>query len=356
MLKAVELRAVMAVAVLVAMACGGTTPTSTADVGKGSLTGAGATFPEPFYSKAFYVYNQTYPQVKINYQAVGSGAGIQQFTKGTVDFGASDVPMQSADIAAAGGESALVQVPSTLGVVAIAYNVPSVSRLQLDGPALAAIFLGQVKKWNDPALVALNPDAKLPSTSITVVHRSDGSGTTYHFTDYLGQVSSDWKSRVGVAKSVQWPAGIGGKGNDGVAQTVKQTEGAIGYVELAYVVQTGMQRAFLKNKNGKFVEASVAGATAAASQNKNVTPTNFSITDEPGDTSYPIAGFSWLIVRTSISDAEKAKALVFLIRCLATDGLQYGSDLQSASFPSSAQSLALAKLKQVTTGGAPILT
>jgi len=356
MLKAVELRAVMAVAVLVAMACGGTTPTSTADVGKGSLTGAGATFPEPFYSKAFYVYNQTYPQVKINYQAVGSGAGIQQFTKGTVDFGASDVPMQSADIAAAGGESALVQVPSTLGVVAIAYNVPSVSRLQLDGPALAAIFLGQVKKWNDPALVALNPDAKLPSTSITVVHRSDGSGTTYHFTDYLGQVSSDWKSRVGVAKSVQWPAGIGGKGNDGVAQTVKQTEGAIGYVELAYVVQTGMQRAFLKNKNGKFVEASVAGATAAASQNKNVTPTNFSITDEPGDTSYPIAGFSWLIVRTSISDAEKAKALVFLIRWLVTDGQQYGSELQYAPLPSGAQSLALSNLKQVTTGGAPILT
>src|SRR5207249_2918526 len=146
-------------------ACGGSNPASSVDVGMGSLTGAGATFPEPFYSKAFYLYNQAHPQVKINYQAVGSGAGIQQFTKGTVDFGASDVPMQSADIAAAGGESALVQVPSTLGVVAIAYNVPSVSRLQLDGPALAAIFLGQVKKWNDPALVALNPDAKLPSTS-----------------------------------------------------------------------------------------------------------------------------------------------------------------------------------------------
>src|SRR6266480_7304034 len=155
MLKAVELRAVMAVAVLVAMACGGTTPTSTADVGKGSLTGAGATFPEPFYSKAFYMYNQTYPQVKINYQAVGSGAGIQQFTKGTVDFGASDVPMGASDIAAAGGQSAVVQIPTTLGVVAIAYNVSGIDKLQLDGPTLAAIYLGQIKKWNDPAIAAL---------------------------------------------------------------------------------------------------------------------------------------------------------------------------------------------------------
>jgi phosphate transport system substrate-binding protein len=337
-------------------ACGGTSPASSVDVGKGSLTGAGATFPEPFYSKAFYMYNQNYPQVTINYQAVGSGAGIQQFTKGTVDFGASDVPMQAADIATAGGADTLVQIPTTLGVVAVAYNLPSVSRLQLDGPALAGIYQGHIKRWNDPALAALNAGVNLPGTAITVVHRSDGSGTTYHFTDYLGKVSTDWKSKVGVAKSVQWPAGIGGKGNDGVAQVVKQTEGAIGYVELAYVVQTGMQQAFLENKSGKFVQASVAGATAAAAQNTSVGPTNFSIADESGDASYPIAGFSWIIIRTSISDGGKAKAVVFLLKWLVTDGQQYGKDLQYAPLPQSVQQLALATLKHVTSGGSPILS
>ena len=337
-------------------ACGGSNPASSVDVGMGSLTGAGATFPEPFYSKAFYMYTQAHPQVSVNYQAVGSGAGIQQFTKGTVDFGASDVPMQAADIATAGGDGSLVQVPATLGVVAIAYNLPDVSRLQLDGPTLAAIYMGSVKKWNDPALAALNQGVNLPSIAITVVHRSDGSGTTYHFTDYLGKVSSDWKAKVGVAKSVQWPAGIGGKGNDGVAQSVKQTAGAIGYVELAYVVQTGMQQAFLKNRNGKFVQASVAGATAAAARKSDVSPDNFSITDEPGDSTYPIAGFSWIIVRTSILEAVKAKALVYLMKWLVTDGQQYGKDLQYAPLPQSVQSLALSNLKKVSSGGTPVLS
>jgi phosphate transport system substrate-binding protein len=336
-------------------ACGGSTSAPSADVGKGSLTGAGATFPEPFYTKAFYMYTQTYPQVIVNYQAVGSGAGIQQFTKGTVDFGASDVPMQAADIAAAGGTDSLVQIPTTLGVVTVAYNVSGVSKLQLDGPAVAGIYLGHIKKWNDPALAALNAGVNLPNTSITVVHRSDGSGTTYHFTDYLGKVSNEWKSKVGVAKSVQWPAGIGGKGNDGVAQAIKQTDGAIGYVELAYVVQTGMQQAFLANRNGKFVQASVAGATAAAAQNTDVSPDNFSITDEPGDTTYPIAGFSWIIVRTSISDQAKGKAIVFLLKWLVTDGQAYGRDLQYAPLPKSVQDLALANLKRVTAGGKPLL-
>src|SRR4051812_10023895 len=264
------LRAIVSMALLtVVTACGGT-PASSADVGKGSLTGAGATFPEPFYSKAFFMYNQANPQVSVNYQAVGSGAGIQQFIKGTVDFGASDVPMGDADITAAGGAASLVQIPTTLGVVAVAYNLPGVSRLQLDGPTLAGIYLGTIKKWNDPGLVALNAGVTLPGTAITVVHRSDGSGTTYHFTDYLGKVASEWRSKVGVSKSVQWPAGIGGERNDGVAGTVKRTDGAIGYVELAYVAQTGMQQPFLKNKNGKFVQARVGGATAAAAQNISV--------------------------------------------------------------------------------------
>src|SRR6267142_3768316 len=339
-----------------ATACGGSSPASSVDVGRGMLTGAGATFPEPFYTKAFYLYSQKHPQVTVNYQAVGSGAGIQQFIKGTVDFGASDVPMQDADITAAGGPGSLVQIPTTLGVVAIAFNLSGISKLQLDGSALAGIFLGHIQKWNDPALAALNAGSTLPNTSITVVHRSDGSGTTYHFTDYLGKVSEEWKAKVGVAKSVQWPAGIGGKGNDGVAQAVKQTEGAIGYVELAYVVQTGMHQAFLRNKNGKFVQASVAGATAAAAQNTEVSPTNFSITDEPGDTTYPIAGFSWIIVRSSISDQAKAKAVVLLFRWLVTDGQTYGKELEYAPLPKSVQDLALTNLKHVTSGGIPVLT
>jgi phosphate transport system substrate-binding protein len=346
----------VAFGVLAATACGGSAAAPSVDVGQSALTGAGATFPEPFYTKAFYLYSQTYPQVTINYQAVGSGAGIQQFTKGTVDFGASDVPMQASDITTAGGPDSLVQIPTTLGVVAIAYNLAGVTRIQMDGPALAGIYLGRIKRWNDPALVALNAGVNLPSTSITVVHRSDGSGTTYHFTDYLGKVSDEWRSKVGVAKSVQWPAGIGGKGNDGVAQAVKQTDGAIGYVELAYVVQTGMNQAFLQNKNGKFVQASVAGATAAAAQNTDVSPSNFSITNEPGDTTYPIAGFSWIIVRTSISDLNKAKAIVFLFKWLVTDGQTYGRDLQYAPLPKTVQNLALSTLKGITSGGKPILT
>ncbi|HET9780266.1 MAG TPA: phosphate ABC transporter substrate-binding protein PstS [Candidatus Dormibacteraeota bacterium] len=342
---------------LVSAACGGSNSSgANADVGKGSLTGAGATFPEPFYSKAFYMYNQLYPQVSVNYQAVGSGAGIQQFIQGTVDFGASDVPMQPSDISAAGGTDTLVQIPTTLGVVAIAYNLPGVSRLQLDGQTLAAIYLGRIKRWNDAALTSLNPGVNLPSTSITVVHRSDGSGTTYHFTDYLGKISTDWKTQVGVAKSVQWPVGVGGKGNDGVAQAIKQAEGAIGYVELAYVVQTGMQQAYIANKSGKFVQATVAGATAAAAQNQDVSATNFSITNEPGDTTYPIAGFSWVIVRTSITDAGRAKAVAYLLKWLVTDGQQYGSDLQYAPLPKTVQNLALTELKQVSSGGKPVLS
>jgi phosphate transport system substrate-binding protein len=336
-------------------ACGGNANNTSVDVGSGSLTGAGATFPEPFYTKAFYVYSQSHPQVTINYQAVGSGAGIQQFTQGTVDFGASDVPMQATDIATAGGPDSLVQIPTTLGVVAIAYKLTGVSKLQLDGPTLAAIYLGRVKKWNDSIIAALNLGVNLPSTPITVVRRSDGSGTTYHFTDYLGKVSDEWKSRVGVAKSVQWPAGIGGKGNDGVAQAISQTEGGIGYVELAYVIQTGMQQAWLKNRNGKFVQASVAGATAAAAQNPKVSPSNFSITDEPGDSTYPIAGFSWIIVRTSIDDASKARAVAFLLEWLVTDGQGYGTDLKYAPLPKSVQDLALANLKTIRSGGKPIL-
>lgn len=346
------------VAAIAATACGGSsggTPTAV-DVGSGSITGAGATFPDPFYKKAFFDYSAKYPQVTINYQAVGSGAGIQQFIKNTVDFGASDVPMAGADITSAGGPDALTQIPTTLGVISIAFNISGVNNLKLDADTLAGIFLGQIKSWNDSKLTALNSGTSLPNKPITVVHRSDGSGTTFHFTDYLSKVSSEWKTKVGNNKSVSWPVGVGASGNAAVAQAISSTEGAVGYVELAYVVQTGMHQAALKNASGKFVTASVAGATAAAAQNASVSPTSFSITNEPGDTTYPIAGFSWVILRTSYTDAVKGKAIAYLFKWLVTDGQKDGVDLQYAPLPSAVQSLALSNLKLVKAAGAAVLT
>jgi len=348
---------VAGVAAMVATACGGSTGTSTgADIGKGALTGAGATFPGPFYQKAFLDYSTRYPQVTVNYQSVGSGAGIQQFIKKTVDFGASDVPMGAADIASAGGDSALTQIPTTLGVVSIAFNISGVSSLNLDGDTLAAIYLGQIKKWNDPKLLALNSGTNLPNKAITVVHRSDGSGTTYHFTDYMSKISADWKTKVGKAKSVSWPTGVGASGNQAVAQAVSSTDGAIGYVELAYVVQTGMKQAALKNANGKFVQASVDGATAAAATNTSLSPTNFSITNAACDACYPIAAFSWAMLYTSYSDSDKGKAVVNLFKWLVTDGQTNGKDLQYAPLPSAVEQLALSNLKTIKAGGSPVLS
>ena len=349
---------VSAIAVaMLAVACG-STPTGPGgvDTGSGALTGAGATFPAPFYSKAFFAYTQKYPAVTINYQAVGSGGGIQQFIKNTVDFGASDVPMAAADITSAGGAETLTQIPTTLGVISIAYNLSGVNKLQLDGDTLAGIFLGHIKKWSDPALVALNSGVTLPNSAITVVHRSDGSGTTYHFTDYLGKVSPEWKTAVGTSKSVRWPVGVGASGNQAVAQGITSTDGAVGYVELAYVLQANMHQAYLKNANDKFVQASVAGATAAAAANTSVSPTNFSITNEPGDATYPIAGFSWVILRTSYSEAAKGRAVAYLFKWLVTDGQSYGTSLQYALLPSAVQQLALTNLMLIKAGGAAVLS
>ena len=350
--------AVMAgAAAMIATACGGSSaPPAAADVGSGSLTGAGATFPGPFYTKAFADYSIKYPQVTVNYQAVGSGAGIQQFVKKTVDFGASDVPMAAADIASAGGDSTLTQIPTTLGVVSIAYNLKGVSALNLDADTLSGIFLGQIKNWNDPKIAALNSGTTLPNKAITVVHRSDGSGTTFHFTDYLSKVSATWKSSVGTSKSVKWPTGVGASGNQAVAQAITSTDGAIGYVELAYVVQTGMKQAGLKNANGKFVQASVQGATAAAGTNTSVSPTNFSITNAACDACYPIAGFSWVMLYTSYSDAAKGKAVVNLFKWLVTDGQSDSTDLQYAPLPSAVQQLALTNLKSIKAGGSAVLS
>jgi len=351
--------AVTAIALMM-VACGGSaapanTPPATVDVGSGSLNGAGATFPEPFYTQAFYQYNQKYPNISVNYQAIGSGGGIKQFTAGTVDFGASDVPMTDAELTAAGGASSLVEVPTILGVVSIAYNLPSVSKLQLDGATLANIFLGKVKTWDDPSIAAQNAGVSLPAKPITVVHRSDGSGTSYQFTDYLAKVSSDWKAGPGVGKSVSWPAGIGASGNTAVAQAVKSTDNSIGYVELAYVVQTHMQQAYLKNAAGKYLQASIAGATAAASKNTNVSPANFSITNMEGDAAYPIASFSWIFIKKSMTDAAKGKALVYLFKWVVTDGQSFGTPLDYAPLPAQVQTYALDQLKTITVGGATVL-
>ncbi len=351
------LLASLAVAML-AVACGSTSTSTSGgtDIGKGALTGAGSTFDKPLFDKAFFDYSAKYPQVTVNYQANGSGAGIKLFQAKTVDFGATDVPMGSADITTAGGDSAVTQIPVALGAVAIAYNLNGVSNLNLDGATLAGIYLGTIKKWNDPAIAALNSGVNLPSSNITVVHRSDGSGTTYIFTDYLAKVSSDWKSKVGTSKSVSWPTGVGASGTQAVAQAITTTANAIGYVELAYAVQTNMHTAMLKNANGKFVAPSVAGATAAAAQVSNVSATNFSIVNQPGDTTYPIAGFSWVVLYTSYSDADKGKALVYLMKWLVTDGQSEGSSLQYAPLPSSVQQTALANLKLVKAGGSAVLS
>jgi phosphate transport system substrate-binding protein len=351
-------------AAMLAAACGGTNNSggaspSPVDVGQGSLTGVGATFPGPFYLKAFADYSAKYPQVSVNYQPLGSGAGIAQFQAKTADFGASDVPMGSADITKAGGPDTLTQIPTTLGVVSIAFNVSGVSNLNLDGATLANIYLGHITNWSDPQIAALNSGTTFPNKAITVVHRADSSGTSYHFTDYLAKVSDEWKSKVGTGKSVSWPpAGghaIGGQGNSGVAQAVQSTDGAIGYVELAYVVTNGMNQAALKNANGKFVKASVAGATAAAATNSSVSPTNFSITNAACDACYPITAFSWVILSTNYSDAGKGKAVAYLFKWLVTSGQSDGSDLQYAPLPSAVQQLALTNLKLIKGNGAAVL-
>jgi phosphate transport system substrate-binding protein len=345
---------------LIMVACGGSgTPTTntpaTVDVGSGTLNGAGATFPEPFYTQAFYQYNQKYPNISVNYQAIGSGGGIKQFTAGTVDFGASDVPMTDAELTAAGGATSLVEVPTILGVVSIAYNLPTVGKLQLDGTTLANIYLGKIKSWDDAAIAAQNSGVTLPSKPITVVHRSDGSGTSYQFTDYLAKISPDWKAGPGVGKSVNWPAGVGASGNTAVAQAVKSTDASIGYVELAYVIQTHMQQAYLKNAAGKYLQASIAGATAAASKNPNVSPSNFSITNMDGDAAYPIASFSWVFLKKTMTDSAKGRALVYLFKWVVTDGQSFGTPLDYAPLPAQVQTYALDQLKTITVAGANVL-
>jgi phosphate transport system substrate-binding protein len=323
------------------------------------LLGAGATFPYPFYSAAFYAYNLKFSQVKVTYNSIGSGGGISALTAKTVNFGASDVPLKDSEAAAMGGRAAVVQIPVTLGTESLAYNLQGVGdgQLKLTPDLIAGIFLGTIKTWNDPALAAINTGVSLPSQPISVVHRSDGSGTTYIFTDYLSNVSADWKSKVGTGKSVAWPTGQGAKGNELVATTIKTTPGAIGYVELAYVLQTHMTQAKLQNANGAFVEPSAAGATAAAATKPNVTPTDFSIVNAAGKDSAPISGYSWAMLYVAQPDQIKGQALVDVLYWLVSpDGQQYATNLNYAKLPDNIAKADIVALKTVTYNGTPLLT
>jgi phosphate transport system substrate-binding protein len=312
-----------------------------------SLTGAGATFPNPIYSKWFDAYSKK-TGVQINYQAIGSGGGIKQYTEGTVDFGASDGPMSDDQIAAVHGD--VLHVPTVMGAVVMTWNLPALgaTQLKLDGPTIADIYLGKITKWNDQRLTALNPGVKLPGQDIIVVHRSDGSGTSYIFTDYLSKISPEWASKVGKNTSVNWPVGLGGKGNDGVTGQVKQTEGGIGYVELIYAVANKLPFAEVKNAAGRFVNPSLESTTAAAASAKFEKNTDFrvSITDAPGADAYPIASFTWLLVRPTMADKAKAKAFHDYLRwMISPEAQKMAPELEYAPLPKVVVSLISDRIK-----------
>lgn len=302
------------------------------------LTGAGATFPYPVYSKWFAEYHRLHPQIQINYQSLGSGAGIRQVTDGTVDFGGSDMPLtpeQQAAFKTKHGTD-LLHFPSVLGAVVPAYNLPGVTaQVKFTPDALAGIFLGTITKWNDPALTRANPGVTLPSSDIIVVHRSDGSGTTFVWTDYLSKVSPTWLQKVGRNTSVSWPVGLGGRGNEGVAGTVKQTQGSIGYIELVYALQNNIKYGAVQNSAGEFVAASFTSVSAAAAGAAASMPSDFrvSITNPPGKAAYPIASFTWLLIPAKIADAGKRQALVDFLRWMLKDGQGFAESLSYARLP-----------------------
>ncbi len=321
------------------------------------LQGAGATFPDPLYQVWFQTYNGKFSNVQIDYQSIGSGGGIKAITEGTVDFGASDAPMKDAELAALPAGSKMLHVPTALGAVVVIYNLPGVTDLQLDAANVAGIFLGTIKTWNDPAIAANNTGVTLPSTAILVAHRSDGSGTTNAFTTYLDTVSPDWHTKVGAGKEVNWPTGTGAQGNDGVAGAVKQTEGAVGYVELNYATQAKLSSAKLKNADGQFVAGSTDGVTAAAEAAVSKFPADFRqgpIINGTGPTTYPIASYTYLLVYQDQKDADKGKTLISFMAWALTEGQASEGGLGYAALPAPVQEKALAELHQITTGGAAI--
>jgi phosphate transport system substrate-binding protein len=297
-----------------------------------TINGAGATFPYPIYSKWFDEYQKAHPDIRINYQSIGSGGGIKQLTAQTVFFGASDGPMTEAQLQAAPG--AVLHFPTVLGGVVPVYNVTGVTQpLRFSGAVLADIYLGKITKWNDAAIAAVNPGVKLPADDIAVVHRSDGSGTTYIFCDFLSKVSPDYKQKVGVATSVNWPAGVGAKGNEGVAGLVRQTPGTIGYVELIYALQNKMSYGSVQNKAGQFVTASLDSVTAAATGAAIPDDFRVSITNADGANAYPIASFTWLLLYQHPKDAARGQAMVDFLKWALTDGQKFAPSLGYAPLP-----------------------
>jgi len=309
------------------------------------INGAGATFPYPIYSKWFDAYAKVDPSVRFNYQSIGSGGGQKQILSQTVDFGASDGPMSDDNLAKAPGK--LLHIPTVAGADVVAYNLPGNPKLKLDADTIAGIFLGQVKKWNDPKIAVLNAGVNLPDQEIVVVHRSDGSGTTYIWTDYLSKTSPEWKTKVGTNTSVNWPTGIGGKGNEGVAGQVKQTPGALGYVELIYAVQNKMPYADVKNSAGEFVTPTLESITAALATAEIPDDFRFSMTNAPGKEAYPIAGATWLLVYQQQKDPAKGKKLVEFLKWAAKDGEKMAKDLNYAPLPEGVQQRVLKRIDEI---------
>jgi phosphate transport system substrate-binding protein len=311
-----------------------TAATFAAAAGQVLLNAAGATFPYPMYSKWFDVYHQAHPEIQINYQSIGSGGGIRQLIDKTVDFGASDGPMNDDQLKQA--SVPILHFPTVLGADVPSYNVPGVSaELNFTSDALAGIFLGKITKWNDPAIASANPGVKLPGDDIVVVHRSDGSGTTYIWTDYLSKISPEWQQKVGKATSVNWPVGLGGKGNEGVAGLVQQTPDSLGYIELIYAVQNKIAYGRVKNSSGAFVKADLASVSAAAAATAKFMPDDFrvSITNPEGKAAYPIASFTWLLIPSKIGDTAKRDAVKDFLKWMMTDGQQYCEGLAYAKLP-----------------------
>ena len=313
------------------------------------INGAGATFPYPLYSKWFSEYHKLHSSVQINYQSIGSGGGIRQIQAQTVFFGATDGPMTPDQMLAAPGR--ILHLPTVLGAVVPVYNIPNVkAELKFSGQVLADIFLGKITTWNDAAIARLNAGIQLPAIDITVAHRADGSGTTYIWTDYLAKVSPEWKTRVGINTSVNWPTGVGGRGNEGIAGLVSQTPGSIGYVELIYAVQTRISYGSVQNMAGEFTKASVATVTAAATSAARQMPADFrvSITNAPGNGVYPISSFTWLLLYENPTNKAQSKAMVDFVKWALTDGQKYCAELGYAPLPDSVVKLEVAALAKIT--------
>ncbi len=316
-------------------------------MGQTQLNGAGATFPYPMYSKWFSEYNKLHPDVQINYQSIGSGGGIRQVLNGTVDFGASDGPMTDEQLKEA--KTKILHIPTVLGADVPAYNVPGVSgELKFTPESLAGIFLGKIQKWNDPAIAQVNPGVNLPNQSIIVVHRSDGSGTTYIFTDYLSKISKEWEATAGKGTSVKWPVGLGGKGNEGVAGQIRQLQGSVGYVELVYAVENKITFGSVRNAAGNFVKASLDAVTEAAASSPKM-PADFrvSITNAPGKTAYPISSFTWLLIPVQAKDPKKGKIIADFLDWMVSDGQKMTSQLSYAPLPQNVVEKVKAAIKQI---------